>query len=144
MASGTNKLQSSAAASRCAASVTFPLSLLHLALPGIGAHFILFLLLSCLFDFTLHFSSTCRTAAIFNMVFLRLEVKVFPREQAPSSPGLLRSLIGNNGDRARDEAIAPKKFASFLLAVDKPEDTTLGDLACMILDEWHLLRPDQE
>lgn len=78
------------------------------------------------------------------MVFLRLEVKVFPREQAPSSPGLFRSLMGSNGDRARDEVNAPKKFASFLLAVEKPEDLTLGDLACMILDEWRVLRPDQE
>lgn len=78
------------------------------------------------------------------MVFLRLEVKVFPREQAPSSPGLFRSLIGNSGDRARDESIAPNKYASFLLAVDKPEDVTLGDLACMILDEWRILRPDHE
>lgn len=78
------------------------------------------------------------------MVFLRLEVKVFPREQASSSSGLFRSLIGNNGDRTRDEAVVPKKFASFLLAMDNPEDITLGDLACMILDEWRMLRPDQE
>lgn len=78
------------------------------------------------------------------MVFLRLEVKVFPREQVASSPGLFRSLMGNNGDRARDEAGAQKKFTSFLLAVPKPEDVTLGDLASMILDEWHVLRPDQE
>lgn len=78
------------------------------------------------------------------MVFLRLEVKVFPREQAPSSPGLFRSLIGNNSERARDEDHVPKKCASFLLAIEKPETVTLGDLACLILDEWRVLRPDEE
>lgn len=78
------------------------------------------------------------------MVFLRLEVKVFSPEQAPSGPSLFRSLIGNNTERTREEVNVPKKCASFLLAVEKPAEVTLGDLGCLIQDEWRVLRPDQE
>lgn len=76
------------------------------------------------------------------MVFLRLEIRVFPREQVSPSPSLFRSLIGNNGDR--EEASTGKKYVSFLLPLENPEDVTLADLAAMILDEWRMLRPDQE
>lgn len=78
------------------------------------------------------------------MVFLRLETRIFPREQVSSSPSIFRSLIGSNGERGREDASSAKKYVSFLLALEKPEDVKLGDLASMILDEWRILRPDQE
>lgn len=78
------------------------------------------------------------------MVFLRLEIMVLPPEQVSPSPGLFRSLIESNVKRNGDEAKAARKYASFLLALEKPEEVTLGDLACMILEEWRKLRPDHE
>ncbi|KAL2868781.1 uncharacterized protein BJX67DRAFT_37145 [Aspergillus lucknowensis] len=82
------------------------------------------------------------------MVFLRLTVKVYPRDQtrAPNSFSF-RSLLG---DRERDDtnrnssAAAPGKPASFLIVLERPEDVTLGGLAGMIKEKWAKLRPAAE
>ena len=74
------------------------------------------------------------------MVFLRLEVRVFPREQVGSSPGFLRSIMKNSNE----EATGPKSFAGFLLTLEKPEELTMGDLTHLIKEKWRALRPNQE
>ncbi|THC93555.1 hypothetical protein EYZ11_006982 [Aspergillus tanneri] len=81
------------------------------------------------------------------MVFLRLTVKVYPREQLQSSSSFIRSFLG---DRDRDESnrssSAPGngKPASFLLALENPEEVTLGGLSGMIQEKWAKLRPNAE
>ena len=84
------------------------------------------------------------------MVFLRLTVKIFPREQQPSSSSFsLRSILG---DRSSDREDATRttnttstgKPASFLLVLTEPQDVTLGGLAGMIRDKWVKLRPNAE
>ena len=82
------------------------------------------------------------------MVFLRLRVKVYPREQVtPPSSFSLRSILG---DRDRDDASRNTngstvgKPATFLLVLEKPEEITLGGLAGMIQDKWKKLRPKAE
>lgn len=77
------------------------------------------------------------------MVFLRLEVRVFPREQA-SNTGFFKSVLG--GQRPEnDDGNAPKKpFAGFLLTLEKPEDYTMGDLTYLIKEKWKALRPEAE
>ncbi|KAL3476748.1 hypothetical protein BJX99DRAFT_136233 [Aspergillus californicus] len=82
------------------------------------------------------------------MVFLRLTVKVFPREQAPASNSIFRAFLP--GDRQRDDSTRNSsgattgKPASFLIVLEKPEDVTLGGLAGMIRAKWRKLRPGVE
>ncbi|PKY04686.1 hypothetical protein P168DRAFT_326488 [Aspergillus campestris IBT 28561] len=78
------------------------------------------------------------------MVFLRLTVKVYPREQTQSSGSFFRHLIGerDNNDSAANGAA--KKPASFLLVLPDPEEITLGGLAGRIQEKWRKLRPEAE
>ncbi|KAL4929176.1 uncharacterized protein BDV17DRAFT_290830 [Aspergillus undulatus] len=85
------------------------------------------------------------------MVFLRLTVKVYPREQAPPSNTFsFRSFLGDRGDREKDDAsrtsstAAAGKPASFLIVLENSEDVTLGGLAGMIREKWRKLRPGVE
>lgn len=101
------------------------------------------------------------------MVLLRLEVRVFPKEPAPTlsserggpNTSVFSRLIGNgvgncnkepeqNGDRADSydlgEANPAKQYASFLLLLRNSDDLTLADLARRICDEWATFRSDQE
>ncbi|KAL4861462.1 hypothetical protein BDV12DRAFT_180273 [Aspergillus spectabilis] len=82
------------------------------------------------------------------MVFLRLTVKVYPRDQTPTSSSFsFRSLLG---DRERDDASRTSsgtttgKPASFLIVLENPDDVTLGGLAGMIRVKWRKLRPGVE
>ncbi|RHZ46326.1 uncharacterized protein CDV56_100739 [Aspergillus thermomutatus] len=82
------------------------------------------------------------------MVFLRLTVKVYPREQTQSSSSFsIRSFLG---DRDRDASSQGSsgptagKPASFLLVLENPEEVTLGGLAGMIREKWAKLRPGAE
>ncbi|KAH2642163.1 hypothetical protein KXW54_001476 [Aspergillus fumigatus] len=81
------------------------------------------------------------------MVFLRLTVKVYPREQTQSSSSFsIRSFLG---DRDRDASgqnsgQAAGKPASFLLVLENPEEVTMGGLAGMIREKWTKLRPNAE
>lgn len=84
------------------------------------------------------------------MVFLRLTVKIYPREQLQSTSSFsFRSILGDRGND-RDDAnrgsagSAAGKPASFLLVLGNPEDVTLGGLAGMIQDKWRKLRPNAE
>lgn len=84
------------------------------------------------------------------MVFLRLTVKIFPREQQSSSSSFsLRSILGDRGSDREDatrasNATSAGKPASFLLVLTKPQDVSLGALAGMIRDKWVKLRPSAE
>ncbi|EAW23582.1 uncharacterized protein NFIA_022930 [Aspergillus fischeri NRRL 181] len=81
------------------------------------------------------------------MVFLRLTVKVYPREQTQSSSSFsIRSFLG---DRDRDASSQNSgstagKPASFLLVLENPEEVTMGGLAGMIREKWAKLRPNAE
>ncbi|KAL5336317.1 hypothetical protein BJX70DRAFT_400818 [Aspergillus crustosus] len=82
------------------------------------------------------------------MVFLRLTVKVYPRDQTPTTNSFsFRALLG---DRERDDASRTSsstttgKPASFLIVLENPEDVTLGGLAGMIRGKWRKLRPGVE
>ncbi|OJI86849.1 hypothetical protein ASPTUDRAFT_53952 [Aspergillus tubingensis CBS 134.48] len=84
------------------------------------------------------------------MVFLRLRVKVYPREQVAPTPSFsFRSILGDR-DRDRDDASRSAngsgggKPVAFLLVLEKPEDITLGGLAGLIQDKWRKLRPNAE
>ncbi|KAI2896685.1 hypothetical protein CBS11852_4288 [Aspergillus niger] len=84
------------------------------------------------------------------MVFLRLRVKVYPREQVAPTPSFsFRSILGDR-DRDRDDASrgtngsSGGKPVAFLLVLEKPEDITLGGLAGLIQDKWRKLRPNAE
>jgi hypothetical protein len=82
------------------------------------------------------------------MVFLRLSVNVYPRDQLPSSSSFsLRSILGDrdreNGSQSGSNSAALKP-AGFLLILDDPEDVTLGGLAGMIQTKWRKLRPNVE
>ncbi|OGM42826.1 conserved serine-rich protein [Aspergillus bombycis] len=68
------------------------------------------------------------------MVFIRLIVKVYPREQ------LSRPFPTPNRKPTEPET----KPASFLLALPNPEAITLGQLAGLIRSKWTKLRPNAE
>lgn len=86
------------------------------------------------------------------MVFLRLSIKVFPRDQlaANSSSSWGRSLpftrksVNDDSSQGSVTSTSVKKPGIFLLVLDKPEDVTLGGLAGMIQDHWTKLHPDLE
>ncbi|KAF7585637.1 hypothetical protein BBP40_010417, partial [Aspergillus hancockii] len=87
------------------------------------------------------------------MVFLRLVVKVYPREQIPQPPSTskisstIRNLLPENNlktDSAPTPNLPPGTPVSFLLALSDPEATTLGQLASLIQSKWKKLRPHAE
>ncbi|KAE8383738.1 hypothetical protein BDV26DRAFT_224 [Aspergillus bertholletiae] len=73
------------------------------------------------------------------MVFLRLIVKVYPREQ------LSRPLPTPTNKKQPNVNHEPEtKPASFLLALPNPDTTSLGQLAGLIHAKWAKLRPNAE
>ncbi|KAJ5787647.1 serine-rich protein [Penicillium paradoxum] len=86
------------------------------------------------------------------MVFLRLSIKVFPREQlAPSSSSSWgRSLLGgrksvtDESSQGSAASTAVKKPGLFLLVLEQPQDVSLGGLAGMIQEHWGKLHPELE
>lgn len=84
------------------------------------------------------------------MVFLRLSIKVFPREQlAPSSSSgwsLLGGRKSNTDDSSQGSAASTvlKKPGVFLLVLEHPEEVSLGGLAGMIQEHWAKLHPELE
>jgi hypothetical protein len=81
------------------------------------------------------------------MVFLRLTVKVYPREQTQSSSSFsIRSFLGDRDRDASSQNSGPTagKPASFLLVLENPEEVTMGGLAGMIREKWTKLRPNAE
>ncbi|RLL96320.1 hypothetical protein CFD26_106325 [Aspergillus turcosus] len=81
------------------------------------------------------------------MVFLRLTVKVYPREQTQSSSSFsIRSFLGDRDRDASSQNSGPTagKPASFLLVLENPEEVTMGGLAGMIREKWAKLRPSAE
>ncbi|GFF82769.1 hypothetical protein IFM61606_02535 [Aspergillus udagawae] len=81
------------------------------------------------------------------MVFLRLTVKVYPREQTQSSSSFsIRSFLGDRDRDASSQNSGPTagKPASFLLVLENPEEVTMGGLAGMIREKWAKLRPGAE
>jgi hypothetical protein len=83
------------------------------------------------------------------MVFLRLTVKILPREQlvTTSSSSSIRSTLSDPSRKEEADSNgndAAGKAASFLLVLQNPEEVTLGSLARMILEKWTKLRPEAE
>lgn len=86
------------------------------------------------------------------MVFLRLSIKVFPREQVASSSNSSwgRSLLGGRKSITDDSSQGPaasatlKKPGVFLLVIKNPEELPLGGLAGMIQEHWGKLHPELE
>lgn len=82
------------------------------------------------------------------MVFIRLTIKVLPREQLPtaSSSFSIRSILRdrNKEDVDKNGNGAAGKPVSFLIPLHNPEEVTLGALAGMIQEKWKKLRPDAE
>jgi hypothetical protein len=81
------------------------------------------------------------------MVFLRLTVKILPREQqvTTSSSSSIRSTLSDPSGKKEADSNgndAAGKAASFLLVLQNPEEVTLGSLARMILEKWTKLRPE--
>ncbi|KAB8224926.1 hypothetical protein BDV33DRAFT_136225 [Aspergillus novoparasiticus] len=72
------------------------------------------------------------------MVFIRLIVKVYPREQ------LARPYPTPNRKPPTTSSEHETKPASFLLALPNPEETSLGELARLIRSKWAKLRPNAE
>lgn len=74
------------------------------------------------------------------MVFLRLTVKVRPREQVDQDS---RSTVTPNGttNGADSAAATPGKTIIFQLPVRDPDSITLARLAALIQEKWKLLRP---
>ncbi|KAE8318747.1 hypothetical protein BDV41DRAFT_328796 [Aspergillus transmontanensis] len=72
------------------------------------------------------------------MVFIRLIVKVYPREQ------LSRPYPTSNRKPPTTSSEHETKPASFLLALPNPEETSLGELARLIRSKWAKLRPNAE
>lgn len=104
------------------------------------------------------------------MVLLRLEVRVYPREAAPSqsfdrgasNTGFISRFMGNGigkGNNEQDNSFdrsqegsydhlkdpnPAKPYASFLMLLKNSAELSLGDLAKKISDEWASFRSDQE
>jgi hypothetical protein len=86
------------------------------------------------------------------MVFLRLSIKVFPREQLSTNSSSVwdRISLGGRKSTADDSSqgstpsAALKKPGVFLLVLKKPEDVSLGGLAGMIQEHWAKLHPELE
>ncbi|CAG8890521.1 unnamed protein product [Penicillium egyptiacum] len=86
------------------------------------------------------------------MVFLRLSIKVFPREQLSSSSSSSwgRTFLGarktTNDDCSQGSAVSTtlKKPGIFLLVLEHPEEVSLGGLAGMIQEHWGKLHPELE
>ncbi|KAJ5644170.1 uncharacterized protein N7484_006677 [Penicillium longicatenatum] len=77
------------------------------------------------------------------MVFLRLEVRVYPREQIPPESGFLRSMLSTKKPES-EETNMIKSFAGLLLTLEKPEELSLADLTYLIKRKWKELRPNSE
>ena len=60
------------------------------------------------------------------MVFIRLTVKIFPRQQVHAT------------------SVTAKKPGIFLLPIEDPERVTLGGLVGLIQEKWRYLHPDLE
>lgn len=85
------------------------------------------------------------------MVFLRLTVKIFPRDQvsAGSITSWSRSLLGgkthsDDSNQAPAASVPAKKPGIFLLPIEKPDEINLGALAGLIQEKWSHLHPDLE
>lgn len=86
------------------------------------------------------------------MVFLRLSIKVYPREQlsSNSSSSWGRTFLGarktTNDDSSQGSAVSTtlKKPGVFLLVLEHPEEVSLGGLAGMIQEKWANLHPELE
>jgi hypothetical protein len=69
------------------------------------------------------------------MVFLRLTVKVLPREGHPST------ISDHDTNGVTENGATPGKPITFLVPVENPEEVTLGGFAGLIQDMWFRLRP---
>jgi hypothetical protein len=78
------------------------------------------------------------------MVFLRLTVKVLPRDQLSSATSsfALPSVNGRPQDSTDSENVAAGRTTKFLIPLHAPEEITLGGLAGLIQEKWQKLRPD--
>lgn len=86
------------------------------------------------------------------MVFLRLTVKIYPRDQLPTntSSNWARGFLGGSKAQSDDSSqgaatsATAKRPGVFLLPIEKPEEIKLGALAGLIQEKWSALHPDLE
>ena len=80
------------------------------------------------------------------MVFLRLTVKVLPRERLFEGSQSSKLTPTTTGEHENNGVVAggasSDKPTTFLVPVDNPEEVTLGGLAGLIQDMWKRLRPN--
>lgn len=67
------------------------------------------------------------------MVFLQLEVKVYPREPVPGPQNK------DNGDQN-----GPKTYVGLWLSIENPEECTIAHLVWLINKEWAFMFPEEE
>ncbi|KAJ5141046.1 hypothetical protein N7526_002041 [Penicillium atrosanguineum] len=76
------------------------------------------------------------------MVNLKLEVRVFPRQQT-TSRSRFPTLIAND-ERGIADPSPWKEYISFWLPLKDPEGTSFGELCSIITDKWRSIKPDEE
>lgn len=74
------------------------------------------------------------------MVFLRLTIKVLPRERLSNGTSIERDKDAGAGVNG----VPSGKTITFLVPVADPEHVTLGALAGLIQNKWSQLRPNAE
>ncbi|KAJ5670834.1 uncharacterized protein N7477_006197 [Penicillium maclennaniae] len=76
------------------------------------------------------------------MVNLKLEVRVFPRQQITSQSQF--PAVNGSDERSPTDVSPWKEYISFWLPLKDPEGTSFGELCSIITDKWRIVKPDED